>query len=345
MKEIEIMEFTELLKHYEEERRRRDSAIDRLGSASAVNSMLEARRVMEATVGSARLSAVNALIHIAEHQRTAHSAMSRALASVGRQAVSQHADAVARLIFGATRAGSVATHEVMSNASAQAAKALFDSRNSLSMFTATGALSALAALRPGPGTTFFDHLEAIRDEVEALRNSFAHQVADEVQAAIGPEEIGERAVERIEQLFDGKIESLPRGRVSAQGLEITLALLSMVLSIVIAAYQSAESAATSEAQLQQLTQIRTAVERMAAKTERLLPAEEQETYYLVDREVKLRAAPRAKAHVVSSLSPGLLVRLAQPKHEWIYVEYFDHVEGVPKYAWAQKKYFRRVVLP
>ena len=43
-----------------------------------------------------------------------------------------------------------------------------------------------------------------------------------------------------------------------------------------------------------------------------------------------------------SLLPKQKSRLVQRRHKWIYVEYFDEIEGIPKYGWANKKYLKKI---
>jgi hypothetical protein len=64
----------------------------------------------------------------------------------------------------------------------------------------------------------------------------------------------------------------------------------------------------------------------------------------VDREVTLRLKPKAKSPVFGLLFPDQKVRVIQRRHKWIYVEYVDEIEGVPKYGWAYKKYFHSMSL-
>lgn len=43
---------------------------------------------------------------------------------------------------------------------------------------------------------------------------------------------------------------------------------------------------------------------------------------------------------VAVLYPNQKVRLEKSAHRWIYVEYFDYIEGIPKMGWVNKKYLK-----
>lgn len=81
------------------------------------------------------------------------------------------------------------------------------------------------------------------------------------------------------------------------------------------------------------------------EVEKLKPAEVKEVYYVVEREAKLKSHPRPKSPTIQILSPNQRVKLVQVKGKWIYVEYFDYIEGIPKTGWVLKKYTKRTNLP
>ncbi|HEX3034418.1 MAG TPA: hypothetical protein VHT73_04685 [Thermodesulfobacteriota bacterium] len=78
------------------------------------------------------------------------------------------------------------------------------------------------------------------------------------------------------------------------------------------------------------------------EVEKLKPTEIREVYYVVVREVKLKSHPRPKSATIQILSPNQRVKLIQAKGKWIYVEYFDYIEGIPKTGWVLKKYTKRL---
>ena len=64
-------------------------------------------------------------------------------------------------------------------------------------------------------------------------------------------------------------------------------------------------------------------------------------YYVVLREVQVKANPSFKSPSVGSLFPNSRVKLISTKHKWVYVEWFDYLEGIPRYGWVSKKYLKR----
>ncbi len=66
------------------------------------------------------------------------------------------------------------------------------------------------------------------------------------------------------------------------------------------------------------------------------------TSYIVQRTVELKIKPKFKSHTIAVLYPNQQVQLVESSHKWIYVEYFDYLDGIPKYGWANKKYLVRI---
>lgn len=78
------------------------------------------------------------------------------------------------------------------------------------------------------------------------------------------------------------------------------------------------------------------------KEERKEEEKETSVYYVVQRSVNVRNKPSTKKSIIIDiLYPNNKVRLVKSKHRWIYVEYFDYAEGIPKYGWVYKKYLKR----
>jgi len=70
--------------------------------------------------------------------------------------------------------------------------------------------------------------------------------------------------------------------------------------------------------------------------------EEAVTEYIVLRAVKLRTQSNTgkESHIISVLYPNQKVELLKRNKKWIYIGYFDHVDGVPKTGWVYKKYLK-----
>lgn len=66
--------------------------------------------------------------------------------------------------------------------------------------------------------------------------------------------------------------------------------------------------------------------------------ENNEIYYIVERQVQVKVKPTFKAPTIVIIYPNQKVKLVKKNHKWIYIEYFDYIDGVPKTGWANKKY-------
>lgn len=67
-----------------------------------------------------------------------------------------------------------------------------------------------------------------------------------------------------------------------------------------------------------------------------------EIYYIVVRAVNIRCGPGTNKPSMTVLYPNQMLRLIDSRAEWIYVEYFDHIEGHPRMGWVFKKYCARL---
>jgi hypothetical protein len=88
--------------------------------------------------------------------------------------------------------------------------------------------------------------------------------------------------------------------------------------------------------------VRKAQTQILEEVEKLKPPKVNEIYYVVERKVELKIRPQSKSATIQILSPNQTIKLIQAKGKWIYVEYFDYIEGLPKTGWVLKKYTRRL---
>ena len=70
--------------------------------------------------------------------------------------------------------------------------------------------------------------------------------------------------------------------------------------------------------------------------------EEDEVYYVVQRTTSVKNRSDFKSLTIDYLSSDTKVRSLESKHKWIYIEYIDYLEIVPKYGWVNKKYLKRL---
>ncbi len=66
--------------------------------------------------------------------------------------------------------------------------------------------------------------------------------------------------------------------------------------------------------------------------------------YIVVRPVELRTKNNSSedSHVICILQPNQKVELLKRNGKWIYVGFFDYVEGIPKTGWVRKKYLKMI---
>lgn len=141
------------------------------------------------------------------------------------------------------------------------------------------------------------------------------------------------ALENLLSLIVSKIEELKPNSINYW------ALFNFALSIFFFLYPLYEGQKTEQRITDSVNQTRAEIIK---EIEKLKPANIEEIYYVIEREAKLRNQPRPKSVVIQILPPNQRVKLIQTKHEWIYVEYFDYIEGVPKNGWLLKKYAKRL---
>jgi hypothetical protein len=223
----------------------------------------------------------------------------------------------------------------------EAAQAIAEAnRFDISKLGAISGSSALAALD-------FSKFDTDLEYIQVINNSYSGQVATALRDLLSSPDISEDTLKPVRDLISSKINSLPQGRISAEGL-LTLILTLITALIAYGSYESAtnqplESVKPTEWSTRS-AQIRGLIQQLVTDTSRLIPVEDPNTYCLVERIAELRLKPRAKAFSVGSLFPNQRVRIVERSHKWIHIEYFDEIEGVPRYGWAYKKYFRPIPL-
>jgi hypothetical protein len=203
---------------------------------------------------------------------------------------------------------------------------------------------------------FYDELHSVSSRLASIpaaqqQTTFGQQVTDKINEAFKSAKDNPRAFDQVEQLVQDRIQTLPKDRISLEGIALIVAVLSLLAGMLeagVGLLQYLNSRAPSdiqnrslraeENQSESLTRLLEFVEKIASNTQQLIPTEDPSTYYVIERPVDVRSKPTAKSASLGKLYPNQKVRLVQRKHEWIYVEYFDYIEGVPKYAWLLKKY-------
>jgi hypothetical protein len=220
------------------------------------------------------------------------------------------------------------------------------SRIDLTRLGAINGSAALAALNYSGVSLGIAH-------VRALQASYAGQLAETIRQILSADLIDEDAAAPLQVLVAAKVNELEKGKISAEGLvTLLLTIVGVIISLMgykvsVDSYKlSAEQAASSDksdaVREHQLEMVNSLLEQAVREFQRLQPDRDDNTYYIVDREVTLRVKPNTKAAPIAVIFPNQKVRLEKNNHKWIYVEYFDYIEGVPKYGWAYKKYLKKL---
>jgi hypothetical protein len=74
----------------------------------------------------------------------------------------------------------------------------------------------------------------------------------------------------------------------------------------------------------------------------LRPVGSDDVTWVVLKNAAVRARPDIKEKSSELLSPAQQIRLIREKGDWLYVEYFDYIEGVPKMGWIPKDCAARI---
>jgi hypothetical protein len=63
---------------------------------------------------------------------------------------------------------------------------------------------------------------------------------------------------------------------------------------------------------------------------------------VVVHETSVRVSPSHKSAKVTTVYKNQLVSVLLRQKEWAYVQYFDHIDGIPKTGWVAKKYMTNI---
>lgn len=171
--------------------------------------------------------------------------------------------------------------------------------------------------------------------LDLVPQTFAAQIIAELDDAFGgiEETNADHLVNSIEEIIEEKCKRLKPNRISFEGM------LQIMLAVILFVYSIHLSNKTEENLTNRLFQ----AEQLILKSiESLKPEDGKEVFYVVERPVKIRLKPSTKSPVITVLHPNQRVSLINSKGKWIYIEYFDYIEALPKSGWACKKYLKRL---
>lgn len=179
------------------------------------------------------------------------------------------------------------------------------------------------------------------EQINLIRNSFAGNLALAFRDVIESSENQQEALDKVEAIVEEKFAESSDSSFTTQN---TLALVISLLSLIAVIYFNIHSASISEesAKLQQIRfdQLLKIIEKSTAN---ITPKDKDiETYYVAEREFDVRANPTFKSMKFGRLFPNTKVKLVARKHKWMYIEWTDYLEGVPRYGWVNKKYLKKL---
>lgn len=185
-------------------------------------------------------------------------------------------------------------------------------------------------------------IESIKN-ITQLSNTFAVELASTVYRIIENSENAEKAFYDFESLVETRVSEQPNAKASLELIMFILTFLSLLAGsgqFYYSKLQYDEAKASSKINDQRYSELIGILSRI---TENLNEKDKKDTTnYIVRRTIELKVKPKFKSYTIAVLYPNQQVRLINSSHKWIYVEYFDYLDGIPKYGWANKKYLTRI---
>jgi len=179
------------------------------------------------------------------------------------------------------------------------------------------------------------------EQINVIRNSFAGNLALAFRDVIESSENQQEALDKVEAIVEEKFAESSDSSFTTQN---TLALIVSLLSLIVALYFNIQNASISQqsAESQQIRfeQLLRVIEKIVENTNP--ESEKVKIYYVVKRELDVRANPTFKSMKFGRLFPNTKVKLITEKHKWIYIEWTDYLEAVPRYGWVNKKYLKKL---
>lgn len=164
-----------------------------------------------------------------------------------------------------------------------------------------------------------------------FQESFAGEIAFALQKAIEVEPGGnQEAFEEFENFVEEIIKKQPDANSRLAVLNLIIAILALLTGTALGTGQFYYS------RLQYFE----AVEQRKVNEAKAI--EDKSIYYAVKRKLELKVNPKFQSSTIAVLYPNQIVRLVKRQHKWIYVEYFDYLEGIPKNGWVNKKYLTKI---
>jgi len=152
--------------------------------------------------------------------------------------------------------------------------------------------------------------------------------------------------DQLVNYFDEKINSLPKGTISAQGIKSKIDRILSVIIVILAfaTYQnSRKTSEQNELMIQEQEQtnehlgfLENFTEKIYPKIETLLDTDNDENLIIVKKESTLRVKPTAKSDSMTNVFPNQLLNIIEDQSRWYYVEFFDQRDSIPQMGWIYK---------
>ena len=175
----------------------------------------------------------------------------------------------------------------------------------------------------------------ITDQINYLKNAsqqlnFGHNVIRCIEEINHEDEI-DYIISEVEKLL---IEQIAKNNPSYIGSSFFQNLLFFILSIIFTVYQGRiqeeniiNNISVSEKRI---------VEKIEVITPKISPSEKN--IYIVRTKLNVRNQPSSKSIILDCLFPNNKVEFIKVDGNWFYVQYFDFIDGLPKYGWVYSKY-------
>ena len=149
------------------------------------------------------------------------------------------------------------------------------------------------------------------------------------------EHVVDKIPDVVQEAIEEKSKKLPKKIISAEGL---MHFLVAIIFLMITLQSSKEE---EERIIRTIERIEEPLINFIEKHEDM---DSQRTFYFVTNSVNLRTLPttEASSSIITVLHPNQRVELITRKDEWLYVRYFDPLEGVPRTGWVYYRYLSLV---
>ncbi len=232
--------------------------------------------------------------------------------------------------------------------------------NSIRPFTELSNLSMMADLT-------IRSMEAVHNN-QFFSQTFAESIIDSlrsIQGYHGYEEFGIH-LDKIERLFEERIQDNSHGSISLFGiLEIFLAVVMSIAEIIISNQgenrileRLSDNRGSIEYHIDsrikemddKLLQLDSNIIRkfeefgkdVMDKCDALKPKSEDKIFYVTTRTVNIRNEPSKKSRAIGQIHRNNKAALIKSQGKWLYIEYFDYINGIPKMGWVYGEYLKRL---